>query len=459
MDDNSQNTLWASKSRDQTIKQAAEKAAGVRLSSIKSGHRLTRPEIFWQMVSQVSMTYGRLDGENLITLFDQFTTRLCQQVNCLEYDPSAPTTLTVDPILTFTNSGCEQVGDDGHSIEPRMLMQHCESLPESSPGQWAPLALGLDFSDMSRDQNSSTSQTMTTPIHARNAPPIPNRSVCGDGDTNCSDCCEPTQASGHPRTRHDHVDRPPPNRRKKKSAGTRWLSTASITPRGQRVGVSREPAVDKEKVQGRERRCKQVSRPEARQVKFANDLEIPGASKTPSVEVSSYVERMGDGNSLLELKRLIQQGRQMKWDHNPLAADARIGERLSRIKHRESQLLYLTLQQWIDVTLMYEECSRGYPYGSSQFAIEAPRPSTRSLIKRRGNPFVTTRSAIIDYILRQLRPDLEQSHPGWNRERDFVRKICQLGSRLAVMKARFDEGILCLALLACAESGLARDNM
>ena len=111
---------------------------------------------------------------------------------------------------------------------------------------------------------------------------------------------------------------------------------------------------------------------------------------------------MRDVRSLTELKKLIHQARQPILAQDKLVDKEDVCQRFARIKRREGGILFLVLQQWIDILLLFEDCALEYPQRRSQFSIEATRPFTRSGVKRRGNPLLMAESDITDDLLRRL---------------------------------------------------------
>ncbi len=87
---------------------------------------------------------------------------------------------------------------------------------------------------------------------------------------------------------------------------------------------------------------------------FEKEIENIAADETTKYRIRSLLKGMGDGHSLIELKRLIQMGRNHASDHERLDHNIEAAKRYSRIQNREAAISYIVLRQWIDVLCLYE---------------------------------------------------------------------------------------------------------
>ena len=446
---------WMSKNVDETIEQAAAKVTGVGTTFTKKHRPLTKLEIFRQMVSQISTRNGHLDGQELATLFECFAARVREQVNCPNYDRLAVTALSVDHGVTATDFELEETSDAPAVIQPELLTQNCELDQEFFSADLTDLFPALQQMDIDHDRSSLIDLAVETPRRTENVSPIQHEPSRQSEGVQISGCSRTTQALRNLSKKRNRPSNIPIGRKKQKAFAPTCLPVIATQSCMQCLVVSREPSFEEANtLEERGRHRPHASQLQVGKVIFDDNLQASEGKHSISYGIKSCVQSMGDAQSLIELKRLIQQARQPTWNHARLTDEVDIGQRFSRIRYRGGAILYLMLQQWIDILLLYEDCAQEYPLRKSQFAIEAPRPSTRSVIKKRGNPFIAAESAVTDDILRRLRPDLEPGGCAWHRERDPIRRVCRLGSRLALLKAKFGEGAVCLVLIASVKFGL-----
>ena len=183
---------------------------------------------------------------------------------------------------------------------------------------------------------------------------------------------------------------------------------------------------------------------------FESEVETIAADDMTKGRVRSLLKGMGDGHSLIELKRLIQMGRNHASDHERLDHKIEAAKRYSRIQNREAAISYIVLRQWIDVLCLYEECGHLEAQRKGQFAIQQNSSLYRATRKKPGNPISASESAITDQKMRRLLPDIEPGSQLWRQERKSVGRLRMYGSRLAMLQASLEDGGLCLMLLANA---------
>ena len=248
--------------------------------------------------------------------------------------------------------------------------------------------------------------------------------------------------------------------RKKQKTSSSASNTTSVT-RHNSPSSRREaplPRDDEEEVE--KVRCRRHGIPYGQQPwntpEFERNVEAIDADDPTKCQIRSYLKAIGDGQSVLELKKIIQQLRSTHSAYGPFAQDVGIIPRYSRIVRRHSTILYLVLQQWIDVLRMYEDCRDLCSPRNGQFVVNTNTSWNLIDRGRRGNPLNTSESDITNHITSQLFPGLQTNSPEWAQERRTVGKLRKYGRRLAALKSCFregGEGMLCLALLSRARDG------
>ena len=395
------------------------------------------------MVSQIDLNHSHLHGQELTSLFGRFIASVCEEVNCPDHNRLADITLAVDPIVTTAGLRVEDVYNDGRYIQPNLLLRDCELQREFSPTHLTNLSPDHLQEYMDDDLSSTVCQSVDTSHRARCHSITDEYPASQTGEFHMDERCEPTQLSNSHRKKRNQPSGIADSYKKQKTSDSSCESRMQCKAGSRRSGVQ-----DATKHKRSAHNCTHIPESPVEHPFFEKSSPAAGVGSSLSWEIQSLIEGIENAQWLIELKRLIQQGRQPTLARARVADNASICQRFSRIKSRQVGVLYLVLQQWIDILLLYEDCAQAHPERKSQFAIEAPRPSTRSLAKVRGNPLVKAESAITDDILRQLQPEIQHGSRVWDRERKSIKEVCRMGRRFALLKAKFGEGILCLILTA-----------
>jgi hypothetical protein len=172
----------------------------------------------------------------------------------------------------------------------------------------------------------------------------------------------------------------------------------------------------------------------------------------------AFLNGIGSGESLLALAVVLREGKELANSDAGQDAARSVPEIIQTIQARDDRILFQVLQQWLDVSMLYEKCLGEVCQQSSvTFHVSTPSSLSNTSRKRIGNPHYLDDAAIVTRIMEEIAPHLDVSSPQYEEKEHQAKHIRKCGRRLFSIAERFGRSIICASLVAIPHDRLDRN--
>ena len=180
-----------------------------------------------------------------------------------------------------------------------------------------------------------------------------------------------------------------------------------------------------------------------------NKALVSNPADTTDSRRLAFLNGIGGGESLLDLAMVLRESKELADQDAGRHIVRSVPEIIRTIRTRDDRILFQVLQQWLDVSMLYEKClSEVCQQSSVTFHISTPKSLCNTSRKRAGNPVKLADAAIVTRIMEEFASDLQVSDPQYREKENQAKHIRKCGKRLFSVAERFGRSIICASLVA-----------